>query len=182
MSASRIDVSVGLERGSSNLSDKPPFEPRREASESDSQAFERALEDPVPTALPAGVGGPFMFLPAGASGVSESGSEAPLGLSEQLSEVAQRLLVADGLHGRREVRIELKADVLPGVSLSIFEDAGRLVVAFSSTHEISSEKLAQCAQPLANGLAASLRRKTLVRVQEGGLDGACLSEVQGMER
>lgn len=47
--------------------------------------------------------------------------------------IASRVLVGDGSGGGREVRIEIGEEVFPGLEIRIFEEGGRLVVAFATS-------------------------------------------------
>ena len=131
---------------------EPHSEPRAEPH------AERPEEVPPP---PFALFGAFTApVPLAAAG----GSPAPGELSEDLRQAAERLLVGDGSSGRREVRIDLKDEVLPGVTVSVFEEQGCLVAAFVCASEPSREKLCACASALAGELAGALQRPVLVRV------------------
>ncbi len=84
--------------------------------------------------------------------------------------------MADGSQGRRQVRVELKDDVLPGVSVSVYEDGGRVIADFVCANETSRERLAAMARPLAEQLADSLARPTRVRVGTDDPEDPCLAE------
>ena len=105
-------------------------------------------------------------------------ADAPRGIDEALSQMARRLLVADGSTGRRAVQIQLADDSLPGVSVEIFEEAGGIVAQFTCTQESSRERLARNAQWLADNLSASLGRSACVRVQTDDPEDLCLVEAQ----
>ncbi|HMR29947.1 MAG TPA: hypothetical protein PKA13_03405 [Geminicoccaceae bacterium] len=49
--------------------------------------------------------------------------------------IASRVLVGDGSGGRREVRIEMGPDAFPGLEIRLFEEGGRLVVAFATANQ-----------------------------------------------
>jgi hypothetical protein len=104
---------------------------------------------------------------------SASAAPAPGALSQGLRQAAERLLVGDGSSGRREVRIELKDEVLPGVTVCVYEDQGLLVADFVCASEPSREKLCACAQALAGELAGSLNRAVLVRVSTDDPEDPC---------
>ncbi|WP_454006057.1 type III secretion HpaP family protein [Alcaligenes sp. Marseille-Q7550] len=110
---------------------------------------------------------------------ADAGADTSQSLARLLSVAADRLLVGDGSSGRREVRIELKADVLPGVSVSVYEEAAYLVVEFTCSRESSRDTLCRCAQQLADELAGSLRRSTAVRVHTDDPDDLCPFEAAG---
>lgn len=181
----RVGLDASLPQGLPDLNHSGTGGARREASDADRQAFEHAFaqgddggeEKSLRAAEQAGtVSRPldlFGGVPASAGPAAPDG--APQGLVQDLSEMAERLLVDDG-SGRREVRIDLKDEVLPGVTVSVYEDEGRLVAAFVCASEPSREKLCACAQALACELAQLLVRPTLVRVTTDDPDDPCLFE------
>jgi len=154
---------------------------RGQASKDDRQAFEQALSSereqaPAETPPPADVPRPFALFgafAAPASAPAAGGASAPGELSQGLRQAAERLLVGDGSSGRREVRIELKDEVLPGVTVCVYEDQGLLVAAFVCASEPSREKLCACAAALAGELAGSLNRAVLVRVSTDDPEDPC---------
>ena len=155
---------------------------RGQASKDDRQAFEQAMSSestqaPAPAeAAPVDVPRPFALFGAfaqSASTATAGGAPAPGELSQGLRQAAERLLVGDGSSGHREVRIELKDEVLPGVTVCVYEDQGLLVAAFICASEPSREKLCACASALAGELAASLNRAVLVRVSTDDPEDPC---------
>lgn len=156
---------------------------RGQASKDDRQAFEQAMSSerppaPAPAETPAAdVPRPFAlfgaFASTAAAAATTGGAPAPGELSQGLRQAAERLLVGDGSSGRREVRIELKDDVLPGVTVCVYEDQGLLVAAFVCASEPSREKLCACARALAGELAGSLNRAVLVRVGTDDPEDPC---------
>jgi len=193
MTERRIELDIGLGGGMPDLGQPGAGGPRREASDADRRAFEQALardgggasgeaadasadspadapaQTPRPFALFAGPG-PAAPAPAPAP------AAAPAGLAQALSEAADRMLVGDGSSGRREVRLDLKAEVLPGVTVSVYEEDGRLVAAFACASEASRETLNRCARALAEELARSLARPVRVRVSTDDPEDPCLLE------
>lgn len=109
-------------------------------------------------------------------GAASTPPDAPRGIDETLSQMAQRLLVADGSTGRRAVQIQLADDSLPGVSVEIFEEGGHVVAQFTCTQESSRERLVRNAQWLADGLASRLAQGVSVRVQTDDPEDLCLVE------
>lgn len=105
-------------------------------------------------------------------------SDVPHGVGEVLSQMAKRLLVADGSTGRRAVQIQLADDSLPGVAVEIFEEAGQVVAQFTCTQESTRERLVRNAQWLADGLADRLGRSACVRVQTDDPEDLCLVEAR----
>jgi len=183
----RISLDTSIAQGMPDLGQPGAGGARREASDAERRAFERALAGGQPQSRDDGTGQaaaavetprPFALFGAPAGPVSgSSGQEAaPDGLVGELAQAADRMLVGDGSSGRREVRIDLKDDVLPGVTVSVYEDEGRLVAAFVCASEASREKLNACAQTLAGELARSLARAVLVRVSTDDPEDPCLFE------
>lgn len=111
-----------------------------------------------------------------AAATAAAPADAPRGIGETLSQMAQRLLVGDGSTGRRSVQIQLADDSLPGVVVDIFEDGGRVVAQFTCTQESSRERLVRNAQWLADGLAERLAQSVSVRVQTDDPEDLCLVE------
>ncbi|WP_238866320.1 hypothetical protein [Achromobacter xylosoxidans] len=176
-----IDRRIGLDTAithGSGLAQSDAQTSGRQASDADRRAFERAMaqggdeSSPAPSAAPT----PFsLFGAAGAQAVVPA--DAPSGaLAEALLGGAEQLLVADGSQGRRQVRVELKDEVLPGVSVSVYEAEGRVVADFVCANETSRERLATLARPLAEQLAENLGRPTRVRVGTDDPEDPCLTE------
>ena len=187
----RIDLDNGFssrfapqnfdQAGTSLKSDTPP-------SDTDRKAFQDALAADRDSAPPAAAkpaaaetlpSAPFALFGAGRiATASASHAAAPSGLATALTQSAEQLMVNDD-GGRREVRVELKDDVFPGVSVAVFENEGCLVAAFTCADESSRERLSACAPALAKELAQSLSRATLVQVQTDDPDDPCLVEARG---
>ena len=154
---------------------------REQASKDDRQAFEQAMsgeraQAPAEAPPPIDVPRPFALFGAFASPASApaaGGTPAPGELTQGLRQAAERLLVGDGSSGRREVRIELKDEVLPGVTVCVYEDQGLLVAAFVCASEPSREKLCVCARALAGELASSLNRAVRVCVSTDDPEDPC---------
>lgn len=86
-------------------------------------------------------------------------------LDKALADMATRLLVSDGSHGKRSVQLSLANDALPGVSVEVFEEGGDIVAVFTCALEESRALLAQSAQWLVDEFSARLGRSACVRVQ-----------------
>ena len=181
----RISLDTGIAQGMPDLDQWGGEGARRDAPDADRRAFEQALarDGQRNPDKPENAGGalavpstPFALFGGVAAGASQP-EAAPSELAQHLAQAADRLLVGDGSAGRREVRIQLKDEVLPGVTVSVHEDEGRLVVAFVCASEVSRERLNACAQALADELARSLGRAALVRVSTDDPDDPCLYEV-----
>ena len=133
-------------------------ESQRQFSESMSQSSETAQQAPQ-TALPAG---PFALF--------ASAAPAPAvheGVIDSLREMVGRLLVDDS--GNGSLRIDIADDVMPGVAVSVREDAGAWLAEFHCRVEASFIRLAEPAQEMARALAAALSRDAVWRVVADGL-------------
>lgn len=106
-------------------------------------------------------------------------STAPQPPSEwayQMGESIEQLMVDDGHNGSRQVRMQLKEEVLPGVTVAIQESEGRLRVDFICSVEASRLRLNVEAAAHAQTLAERLQRDVLVCVQTDDEDDLCLLE------
>lgn len=97
-------------------------------------------------------------------------------LAESLGHAAERLMVDSDGRGNRQVRIELKEDLLSGVSVAIQELEGRLQVDFFCSVEDSRQRLNRALSRLADTLAHRLGRDVLMRVQTDDDEDPCLQE------
>jgi hypothetical protein len=97
-------------------------------------------------------------------------------LSHQIGSSIERLMVDDGHNGQHQVRMELKDELLPGVTVVIQELDGRLQVDFICSVESSRLRLNEAAPEQARSLAESLRRDVLLRVQTDDDEDPCLLE------
>ncbi len=83
---------------------------------------------------------------------------APSAAQQMLQSVVERLLVGDGRDGQRSVRMSLSDEVMPGVDVAVFQDAGVWVAAFECRNAQSFETLAapaiEMAQQFANAVQA----------------------------
>lgn len=183
-----IDRRIGLETAIPQGMSTPlqsGGESRQQASDADREAFQQALSQdgdgsPATSGNEPGMPRPFALFGAGTSpaepGATDAGHEAAMRLARDLGSSVERLLVGDGSSGRREARLDLADELLPGVSVSVFEEEGRVVAAFVCASEASRERLATCAATLASELAQALSRSTLVRVTTDDPDDPCLLE------
>jgi len=183
----RIGLETAIPQGMSPRS-QSGSEQRRQASDAERETFRQALsqdaEADSQAADPARVEPrPFSLLAAGglsgAPGAQHEGGEAGRRLAREVSVSVERLLIGDGSAGRREVRLDLADEVLPGVVVSVFEDEGRLVAAFICASEGSRERLSACAAGLASELAHALSRSVMVRISTDDPEDPCLLEVPG---
>ncbi|MFJ3463694.1 hypothetical protein [Achromobacter spanius] len=162
----RIGLETAISQGTRNTAHSHGQAAGRQASDADRQAFEQAMSQgdaDAPPAPPASAS-PFSLFGAGAGAAAVGAEGASPALAQALSETATQLLVADGSQGRRQVRVALNDDVLPGVSVSVYEDEGRVVADFVCANERSRERACAMAPELAAQLAQSLDRPTRVRV------------------
>ena len=97
-------------------------------------------------------------------------------LSSRIGDGIERLMVDDGSNGNRQVRMELKDDLLPGVTVALQELEGRLQVDFICSNETSRLRLNEAAPSQAQALAERLRREVLLRVQTDDPEDLCLTE------
>lgn len=157
-------LSPGL--GQSNTSSQPDAQAQ--------QRFEQALAQPGE--------------PAGRSPVEVSPQQAPMALfvpgrlpatpvavgteavvwrdaGRQIADAVEQLMVDEDSRGQRQVRMDLKDEVLPGVTVAIQEAEGRLRVDFLCRHEGPRLQLNAAAAAMATDLAQNLRRDIWLRVQ-----------------
>lgn len=172
----RIGLDTAIAQGS-GLAQSDAQTSGRQASDADQRAFEQAMarKDKPPVAPPAAPS-PFSLFGAARADAPAPADATSQALAQALQGSAEQLLVADGSQGRRQVRVELKGDVLPGVSVSVYEDGGRVIADFVCANETSRERLAAMARPLAEQLADSLARPTRVRVGTDDPEDPCLAE------
>ena len=147
-----------------------------------SARFEQAMAQAPAEATPAPEvpASPFALLggapaPAGAAAGEGPRQQALLGL---LQNTVQRLLVNEDPQGRREVRLTLAEDLLPGVTAALYEDAGAWVADLHCSDAASYETLAQPASRMAGQLAQALASDAVWRVT---LDEAAAGEPMTVE-
>jgi len=122
---------------------------------------------------------PFALFGAAASVPVAAQPVAPADatLTQQLGHAIERLMVDDDHRGNRQVRMDLKNDVLPGVSVVVQQGEGRLQVDFICSVESSRLRLIQAAPVHAQTLAQRLDRDVLLRVSTNDDEDPCLFEV-----
>jgi hypothetical protein len=145
----------------------------------DSQArerFDRAFAPPAPppadTEAAQQIPKPFSLF--GSMPAEPDGTDSTP--ETRLDELLDRLMVDDG-SGGKQVRMDLKDDVLPGVSIVIQEAEGRLQVDFICRAEASRLRLNAALPGQAPQLAQRLERDVLLRVQTDDPEDPCLFEV-----
>lgn len=139
--------------------------PRAEDEEQGDQDSDDARPPPTPFELL-----PSSRLPSTTAGDGASSQ----GITQSLLNTVQQWYVSDARSTKRQVRMRISQDVLPGVTLSVSEDAGRVVVEFVCTVESSREWLSQCAERLAGALATRLNRETRMFVRRDDPEDPCL--------
>ena len=131
------------------------------------QGARRHLSADAPDADPVanGIFGLFGAAPAHApppSATPEPGA-VPRTPAQLVAALADAVQV--GADGTRVVRVQLSADVLPGVQFQLSQDAGRLIVDFDVSHASSAELLEGAGEQMAATLARRLGRGIEIRVQ-----------------
>ncbi len=81
-----------------------------------------------------------------------------------ISQSVSQLLVGEGAGGRRQVQITLDHEFLPGVSVSMYEDAGAWVADIFCSDSLSYALLSKPASDMARQLAQALKQDALWRV------------------
>ena len=136
-------------------------------AEADAQANAQLANDvPRPFAL-------FGARPALASAEVSAGVLSPL--AESLGYTVERLMVGEGRSGS-QVRMELKDDLLPGVTVAIEAQEGRMQVDFFCRIERSRLLLNNALDAMAETLAQRLQRDVMMRVQTDDAEDPCLVE------
>ena len=181
----RIDLSLALPQSSAqpSLGDSSRHgEGAATASDGDVRRFQAALADAQAPAdakaMAEGaapkIGAPFA-LPGWGGAMPELAQRGEASLA--LEPLLERLMVEDRLGGGRQVRMELKDEVLPGVSVLIQEAGGRLQVTFVCRLEPPRERLTRLAPEQARALAERLGREVLLQVCTPDDEDPCLFEV-----
>lgn len=135
------------------------------------QRFKRALEGQAQPEGPESgepaspLRGAFdLFGPAGRHALPPPAPHLPDEFFALLDEQLSRLMVGEGSHGGKQVRMDIKEDTLPGVSVVIEEAQGRLQVSFICAVESSRLRLNAHLPQHAPALAQRLQRDVLLRV------------------
>lgn len=138
------------------------------------------LRDPdaTPSAVPISASGVFGTQPAQMPATPVPVREADTAsLGRRIGDAVERLMVGDGRHGNRQVRMDLKDDLLEGVSVTVQELDGRIQVDFACAVEYSRLRLNQAAPDQARELATRLSRDVLLRIHTGDESDEHLLEV-----
>lgn len=106
-------------------------------------------------------------------------SQAPerSALNQRLTTVIAGLYVGEGAHGGKQVRLDLKEDALPGVTVAIEEVGGRMQIDFTCSVEASRLRLNEAVPEVAPQVAGRLERDVLMRVQTDDDEDRRLLEV-----
>lgn len=158
-------LSPGL--GQSHTSSQPDAQAQQRFEQAMSQTTDQAA--PPSSEMPSQPEAPMaLFVPGRlpatpALAGTESGVWRDAG--RQIAEAVEQLMVDEDSRGQRQVRMDLKDEVLPGVTVAIQEAEGRLRVDFLCRHEAPRLQLNAAASAMANELAHTLRRDIWLRVQ-----------------
>ena len=98
-------------------------------------------------------------------------------VSALIGEMVDRLMVGDDGAGGKQVRMELKDEPLPGVTVTVNEQEGRLRVEFVCSNETSRLRLNAALPREAPVLAQRLARDVWVRVLTDDEEDPCLFEL-----
>ena len=174
----RVDLSLSVPdqrgQGMGLAGGAPQQQPDAQAR----QRFEQAMAAPTPPQdMPAPAAPqPFALFGSMAASPLATVPAADPALGARMAEGIERLMVGDGSSGNRQVRMELKDDLLPGVSVVVQELEGRLQVDFICANEDSRQRLVAALEANARTLAERLNRPVLLRVQTDDEDDPCLRE------
>ena len=163
--SSNLSMGFDSRRGTPNPDGGDPELERRFKEVLDSQQHTKDGQGPTSAApLPS----PFDLLGHPKSDTEDAltpqseGSSAPI--MDSLRGMVQQLMVGDGLDGRRTLRMDIDPELLPGVSVTILEDAGAWVAEFECRDERSFVQLARSASQMAQKLAEILQQDAVWRV------------------
>jgi hypothetical protein len=154
-------------------------QPRKDADPGARDRFEQAMRAGEPAqaqsaALPAN---PFALFGLRPAAPAPAPAGPPPAWSGEVGQAVERLMVGDGSSGNKQVRMELKDDVLPGVTVTVQELEGRCQVDFICAVEESRLRLVAAVPAQAPLLAQRLDRPVLLRVQTDDDADPCLFEV-----
>jgi hypothetical protein len=96
---------------------------------------------------------------------------------ERLVEAVERLMVGD-VQGTQQVRMTLRDDVLPGVTVTVQQAAAQLQVVFECSVRASRQLIDRCAPAVARSLARRLGRDVVLQVEAVDDEGSPGLEVQ----
>lgn len=135
------------------------------------QRFQHALSDRGPDSEAAASGQPMpspfdlrLEHSSGAPALDPPGE--PARLVDAVCDLVDRILVGDGRSGRREVRLTLSDDLLPGVSVCVYQSEGAWIADFETTDPHSFQQLAAPAPDMARQLATLLHHDAVWQVAD----------------
>lgn len=184
----RIDLNVGVpDFGAHQFQTGAESDQRRPPDKPDAAAHERFVQAMAGRSLPEQasteqVSPPTPFELLSGLQVAKRDTEdahRTVEASALIGASIERLMVDDGQHGNRQVRMELKDHVLQGVTVAIQELNGRLQVDLICSHEPSRLLLNAAAPVQARTLAGRLQREVLLCVQTDDVEDTCLVEALG---
>jgi hypothetical protein len=163
-----LDLSTGAfdMRGSST-----PHEDARAGSDAEARRqFEAALhasedgDDAAPASLPPpALASLLKRAPASAASRASTTAAVKRDLA-LLRTTLSGLFVGDGRGGRRQAAMQLAADILPGVTVTVYEDGGAWVADFVCADDDAREQLCAEADPLVREMAEHCARRSGWRV------------------
>lgn len=161
---------------------------RREPTPQESQRFAQALMGDAAQPTHSGPGGAVTTTEAaqprgtglpvfvGLMGSAQSRTDPSVAhrlddLRQNLGDMVSRLMVGDGSTsaGGRQLMLDISDELLPGVTVAVFEDAGAWVAEFRCRQEGPFELLAEQGHAMAARLAETLGSDAVWRVLADGL-------------
>lgn len=165
---SRASAEHAFEQGAPGQQAKPDAQTQGRFQ----QAMAQAPEPAPATAKPAT---PMGLFAAPLSSPQEEQVRATV--SALIAEMVERLMVGDDGAGGKQVRMELKDEPLPGVTVTVNEQEGRLRVEFVCSNETSRLRLNAALPREAPLLAQRLARDVWIRVLTDDEEDPCLFEL-----
>ncbi len=164
-------------RAPPNSTGGPPASPHRDtaayADQDATQRFQNALAGPPRDTEPPGGGqqgapaSPFDLMLGRLAAVPlPDRAGDPDRLVDAVCDLVDRILVGDGSAGRREVCLALADDLLPGVTVRVYESEGAWIADFEATDPHSFQQLAEPADEMARNLAKLLHRDAVWQVAD----------------
>ncbi len=147
----------------------------------------KAMEEEIPSSPPSsliGVHTPSPVLsPSAVVQMEASRSPDSGAITEWLQNAVASLQVAEGVQGARQVYLEIKPEILPGVRVVLQEVKGRVQVDFICSVQASHQVLGAIAQREAADMARRCRRDLVLRIQvdDEDPDREMLADVRTIE-
>ena len=179
----RLDVGTSNNLQRDSLNQEQSFsQTRSDADSQTQQRFEEAMQQKASDRQETSANLPSPFSLFGAPVATQTVTTEALSNSiSQVEQAIEGLMVSDQ-DGKHRVRIALKEDVLPGVSVNVFEADGRLVVEFCCEQEQSYQLLLKQQSELVQELANRLRKEVLMRVCDERVTPASVEEKIAFEK